>query len=102
LRVPLFLALLLVVRGVPALFLRNDISRNDLLPAALLQATSLSFIVVATEVGVQLGEIRPINGASLIAAGMLSVMLFPGGALAILRRNSPEDVPDVVEPAGEE
>ena len=102
LRVPLFLALLLVVRGVPALFLRSDIDRRDLVPAALLQATSLSFIVVAAEVGVQFGDIRPINAASLIAAGMLSVLLFPAGALAILRRNAPEDVPEVVEPAGEE
>jgi Kef-type K+ transport system membrane component KefB len=101
-RVPMFLVLLLVVRGVPALMLRNDISRDDIVPAALLQATSLSFIVVAAQVGVKLGEIRPINAASLIAAGMLSVLLFPAGALAILRRNAPEDVPDVVEPAGEE
>ena len=101
-RVPLFLLLLLLVRGLPALLLRNDISRNDILPAGLLQATSLSFIVVAVQVGVTLGEIRPINGASLIAAGMLSVLLFPASALAILRRNAPEDIPEVVEPAGEE
>lgn len=102
LRVPLFLVLLLLVRGLPALLLRHDIVREDLVPAALLQATSLSFIVVAAEIGVQLGEIRPINAASLVAAGMLSVLLFPAGALAILRRNSPEPVREHYEPAGEE
>jgi Kef-type K+ transport system membrane component KefB len=102
LRVPLFLVLLLVVRGVPALFLRHDISREDLVPSALLQATSLSFIVVATEVGVRLGDVRPINAASIIAAGMLSVLLFPVGALAILRRNAPRGVPEIAGPAGEE
>jgi hypothetical protein len=58
--------------------------------------------VVAAQVGVKLGEIRPINAASLIAAGMLSVLLFPASALGILRRNAPENVPEVVEPAGEE
>jgi Kef-type K+ transport system membrane component KefB len=102
LRVPLFLLLLLLVRGLPVLVLRHDISRNDLVPAALLQATSLSFIVVAAEVGVQLGEIRPINGASLIAAGMLSVLLFPASALAMLRRGAPEAARGRYQPAGEE
>jgi Kef-type K+ transport system membrane component KefB len=101
LRVVLFFALLLVVRGLPALLLRNDVPTHDLWPAALLQATSLSFIVVGAQLGVILGEVRPINGASLIAAGMLSVLIFPAGALALLRRASP-DAPEVVEPAGEE
>jgi Kef-type K+ transport system membrane component KefB len=102
LRVPLFLVLLLLVRGLPALVMRDDIDREDLLPAALLQATSLSFIVVAAEVGVRLGEIRPINAASLIAAGMVSVLVFPAGALAILRRRSTVPIPERYEPAGEE
>jgi Kef-type K+ transport system membrane component KefB len=101
-RVPVFLALLLAVRGLPALLLRRDIDGADLVPVALLQATSLSFIVVAAQVGVALHELRPINAASLIAAGMISVLLFPAGALAILRRNAPEGLPDVVEPLGEE
>ena len=101
-RVPVFLALLLAARGLPALLFRRDIERKDLVPVALLQATSLSFIVVATHVGVTLGEVRPINAASLIAAGMLSVLLFPAGALALLRRNAPEQIVEVPEPAGEE
>ena len=102
LRVPIFLILLLAVRGLPALLLRRDIPGRDLFPVALLQATSLSFIVVATHVGVTLGEVRPINAASLVAAGMLSVLLFPATALAVLRRSAPEVVPEVSEPAGEE
>jgi Kef-type K+ transport system membrane component KefB len=86
LRIPLFLGLLLVVRGVPALLLRRDISRTEVVASALMQSTSLSFIVVATTLGVSIGEVRPINAASLVAAGMLSVLLFPATALALLRR----------------
>ena len=102
LRVPLFLVMLLLVRGLPVLVLRDDVARSDLLPAGLLQATSLSFIVVAAEIGVQLGEIRPINGASLIAAGMLSVLIFPASALAMLCRGVPDLAPGRYEPADEE
>jgi Kef-type K+ transport system membrane component KefB len=86
LRVPLFFAMLTIARGVPVLFLRRDLSRAELLPSAFLQATSLSFIVVATQIGVELGELRPINAASLVAAGMLSVLLFPALALRLLDR----------------
>ena len=86
LRIPLFLLLLLVVRGVPALLFRRDISRTQIVASALMQSTSLSFIVVATTLGVTIGEVRPINAASLIAAGMLSVLIFPATALALLRR----------------
>jgi Kef-type K+ transport system membrane component KefB len=85
LRIPLFLVLLLIVRGVPALLLRKDVSRTQVVASALMQATSLSFIVVATTLGVSIGEVRPINAASLVAAGMLSVLIFPATALALLR-----------------
>jgi Kef-type K+ transport system membrane component KefB len=90
LRIPLFLALLLLVRGLPALLLRKDgFGRREVVAAGLMQATSLSFIVVATEIGVTVGELRPVNAASLVAAGMLSVLIFPMTALAVLRRSAP-------------
>jgi Kef-type K+ transport system membrane component KefB len=94
LRVPLFFAMLTIARGVPVLFLRRDLSRAELLPSAFLQATSLSFIVVATQIGVELGELRPINAASLVAAGMLSVLLFPALALRLLDRTVSRSEPD--------
>jgi len=87
-RVPLFLVLLLLVRGLPVLVMRRDLDRAALWPSALLQATSLSFIVVATEIGVAVHELKPINAASLVAAGMLSVLIFPAVALQLLRRSS--------------
>jgi Kef-type K+ transport system membrane component KefB len=94
LRVPLFFAMLTIARGIPVLFLRRDLRRAELLPSAFLQATSLSFIVVATQIGVELGELRPINAASLVAAGMLSVLLFPALALRLLDRTVSRSEPD--------
>jgi Kef-type K+ transport system membrane component KefB len=48
LRVPVFLAALLVVRGLPALLYRPLVGTRRSMAAGLLQATSLSFIVAAT------------------------------------------------------
>jgi len=86
LRVPLFLAILLLVRGLPALVFRMVADRPRLVAAGLLQATSLSFLVVVSQLGQSLGLITAANGAALIAAGLLSVLIFPLSALTILRR----------------
>jgi Kef-type K+ transport system membrane component KefB len=93
-RVPIFLAALLVARGLPALVYRSLITRTKTIAAGLLQATSLSFLVVAGQIGVQLGLIRPATSAALIAAGLLSVLLFPLAALTLLpgAEQKPEDL----------
>jgi Kef-type K+ transport system membrane component KefB len=97
-RVPIFLAALLVARGLPALVYKSLATRRQMLAAALLQATSLSFLVVAGQIGVQLDLIRPAASAALIAAGLLSVLLLPLTALTLLRdaQQRPEDL---LEPA---
>src|SRR5262249_52825653 len=51
-RVPIFLAAVLVARGVPALVYTKLATRTQTLAAALLQATTLSFLVVAGRIGV--------------------------------------------------
>ena len=79
-RVPIFLAALLIVRGVPALVYRSLATRTRTLAAALLPATSLSFLIVAGQIGVQLDILRPAVYAALVAAGLLSVLLFPAAA----------------------
>ena len=84
-RVPIFLAALLVARGLPALVYKSLTTRTQTLAAALLQATSLSFLVVAGQIGVQLDLIGPAAYAALVAAGLLSVLLFPLTALTLLR-----------------
>jgi Kef-type K+ transport system membrane component KefB len=85
-RVPLFLAALLLVRGLPALIYRRVVKPAQVAAAALLQATSLPFIVASTSIGLALHVITAANAAALIAAGLLSVVIFPALALVILRR----------------
>ena len=90
-RVPLFLLALLAVRGLPALLYLGTLGRRASVAAGLLQATSLPFIVTATQIGVVLGLMTPVTAAALVCAGLLSVLLFPVGALALLggTRTSP-------------
>ena len=89
-RVPIFLGALLVARGLPALVYRPLATRTQTAAAALLQATSLSFLVVAGQIGVQLDLISPATYAALVTAGLLSVLLFPLTALRLLRRTERE------------
>jgi Kef-type K+ transport system membrane component KefB len=85
-KVPLFVLALLLVRGVPALLYRSLLVRPRAVAAAgLLQATSLSLPVVAGAIGVDLGLLRPGTYAALVAAGLISVVLFPALALVLLR-----------------
>jgi Kef-type K+ transport system membrane component KefB len=88
-RVPLFLLALLVVRGVPALLYGRLIGRSRAMIAGVLQATSLPFIVAATQIGVQIGVVTKASAAGLVAAGLMSVVLFPALGLAMLRREQP-------------
>ena len=59
-----------------------------------MQATSLSLLIVAGQIGVQLNLLRPAVNAALVAAGLLSVLLFPATALTLLRsgEEQPQDV----------
>jgi Kef-type K+ transport system membrane component KefB len=86
LRVPLFLVALLVVRGASAALYAPTIGRREAVAAGFLQATSLPFLVTATEIGAALGEISPATGAALVSAGLLSVVVFPLVALTLLGR----------------
>jgi Kef-type K+ transport system membrane component KefB len=97
-RVPILLAALLVARGLPALVYRSLTTRNQTVAAALLQATSLSFLVVAGQIGVQLDLVRPAVYAALVTAGLLSVLLFPLLALTLLRAEEQEPR-DTLQPA---
>lgn len=84
-RVPLFLAALLLARGLPALLFAREFGARRAIAAGLLQATSLPFLVTATQIGVLTGLMTPVTAAALVCAGLLSVLLFPAGALSLLR-----------------
>jgi Kef-type K+ transport system membrane component KefB len=83
--IPAFLAALWVARGLPALLYRGDFGQRRAIAAGLLQATSLPFIVAATQIGQDLGVIDAATSAAFIGAGLLSVLVFPITALALLR-----------------
>src|SRR5690242_3678366 len=87
--IPVFLAALLLVRGVPALLYRRLLGTRKAAIAGLLQATSLPFIVTATAIGLDLGVLDAATAAALVAAGLLSVVAFPVVGLALLRTSSP-------------
>jgi Kef-type K+ transport system membrane component KefB len=86
--VPLFLAALLLVRGVPALMYRRLAGPRRAEAAGLLQATTLTFVIVATQIGIATGKMTATAAASLLAAGLLSAALFPGAALRLLSQRA--------------
>ncbi|MFD7095234.1 cation:proton antiporter [Streptomyces xanthophaeus] len=75
---PLFLALFLVVRGLPILLLApRDLGKRDRSALVLFGSTALPLVVAITTMGVQDGKVEPGEAAALVGAGMLSVLLFP-------------------------
>jgi len=88
LRLPVFLGLFLVCRGLPALLYRRDLVPRDRVSLGLFSATALPLIVAISEIGVSTGRMRPENAAALVGAGLLSVFLFPLLGLT-LRQHSP-------------
>jgi Kef-type K+ transport system membrane component KefB len=91
--VPLFLLALLIVRGVPALLGLRESGPRTTLAVALLQATSLPFLVTTAQIGMELGQLSTVTGAALVGAGLLSVLLFPPTALSLLRDRTPAETP---------
>ena len=90
-KIPVFLVALLVVRALPAIFYRPLLGQGrDVVAVGLLQATSLSIPVVAGGIGVELGLMQPANYAALVAAGLLSVIVFPRLAVLLLARGPKE------------
>ncbi len=93
-KVPMFLCLFIVVRGLPALLYRRDLVPRDMVALGLLQAAALPLLVVITTIGVENGQMRSDNAAGLVGAGLLSVVILPILALAIRPPDSsPPDSP---------
>ena len=102
-RVPLFLLAIILVRGLPALVYVRLLGRSRAVIAGVLQATSLPFIVAATQIGLQLGVVTRASAAGLVAAGLLSVVISPALGLVLLRREQadaagPRELPTPVMP----
>lgn len=81
----LFLGLLLVVRGASALLWLGDLGGRQTAGLALYGATALPLIVAIVSVGTEHGAIAANVGASLVGAGMISVLVYPLLAGAVSR-----------------
>jgi len=88
-RVPLFLLAIYLARGLPALLYVGLLGRSRSVIAGVLQATSLTFIVAATQIGLELGVVSQASAAGLVAAGLLSVAISPTVGLVLLQRRQP-------------
>jgi Kef-type K+ transport system membrane component KefB len=94
LRLLVFFILLLAVRGLPAMFLyRRDLNLSERLQMMLLTATALPLLVALAAIGLSTGQMLPENAAALVGAGVLSVIFFPGLAVALNRRSRSQDAP---------
>src|SRR5262245_12890771 len=86
----LFLILFLVVRGLPLMLMaRRDLDFRSRVALAFLSATELPLVVAIAAIGVKSGRLRPETAASLVGAGMMSVLLFPITALTLRRMGPP-------------
>jgi Kef-type K+ transport system membrane component KefB len=93
LQVPLFVVALLCARGLPALLYTSALGLRAAVTAGLLQATSLPFIVTATQIGLLVGLMDPVTATALVCAGLVSVLVFPAVALGRLRRGGAQAQP---------
>lgn len=84
LRLAVFFVLLLIVRGIPTYFaFYGVLVARERLQLMLCTATSLPLIVALTEIGLKNGTMLPENAAALVGAGVLSVLVFPLGAVLL-------------------
>lgn len=86
--VPVFLAALVVVRGLPALTYLPLLGPRKSAAAGFFQSTSLTFIIVATAIGTEVGKLGPATAAALVLAGLVSVIIYPQVALAALGKQT--------------
>jgi Kef-type K+ transport system membrane component KefB len=99
LKLPLFLGLFLVVRGVPALLLYKSVmDLRDRTALAFLSATELPLVVAITTLAVADGHMRHSTAAALVGAAVVSTLVYPLVGLR-LRRTRPTAVEP--EPASE-
>lgn len=76
--VPVFLVLLLIIRGLPStLSAPAGSTPRDRLSLAFFGATGLPIIVAVTSIGVTEELLSPGLAAALVGAGMLSVLIYP-------------------------
>ena len=89
LRLLLFFLLLLIVRGLPSLFIyRGALGTRQRVEMTFITATSLPLLIALAEIGEHDGVMLPATTAALVGAGVLSVLVYPLIAVG-LHRSAP-------------
>jgi len=95
LRLLIFFALLLIVRGLPWLLIyRRALPTRQRVEMTLITATTLPLLIALVDIGQQDGVMLPATAAALVGAGVLSVLVFPLIAVS-LHRSAPLTPADV-------
>jgi Kef-type K+ transport system membrane component KefB len=92
-QLPIFVALFLLARGVPAIFEARHLGRDAILPLGFLTASTLPLVVTIAQAGVEEGQLGSATAAALVGAAMLTVLIFPAVALALMGRRPPHTEP---------
>lgn len=90
-RVPMFLLLFLLVRGLPALIYQKVMPRRDRAALAFFSSTSLPLVMAVTEIALNTGRMLPENAAALMGGAVLSVIFYPLIGLG-LRKSERRDI----------
>jgi Kef-type K+ transport system membrane component KefB len=78
LKLPLFLALFLVVRGTPALLLyRGALAARERMALAFFSATELPLVVAITTIATETGHMKSSTAAGLVGAAIISALVYP-------------------------
>ena len=97
LKLPLFLVMFLLARGIPALLLyRGVLELRDRFALAFYSATQLPLVVAITTIAVEAGDMEVSTSAALVGAAILSTLFFPLIAMRLRSGRVEGDVdPDV-------
>jgi Kef-type K+ transport system membrane component KefB len=98
LKLPLFVALFLIVRAVPALLLYGRIfPLRDRMALGFFCATELPLVVAITTLALEAGQMHPSTAAALVGAAIISTLAFPLIGLR-LRRDRPKEPEEPTAP----
>jgi Kef-type K+ transport system membrane component KefB len=98
LKLPLFVVMFLLVRGIPALLLyRGVLELRDRFALAFYSATQLPLVVAITTVAVEAGDMKASTSAALVGAAILSTLFFPLIAMRLRSGRVEGDIDPEVE-----
>jgi len=100
-KLPLFVLLFLVIRGLPALLLyRGVLPGRDRVALGVFCATELPLVVAITTLALKVGDMRGSTATALVGAAIISTLIYPLIGLR-LRRDRIEEVDEAEEMAPE-